>query len=264
MVDVKKEFQRFYTNAEETLHRKYVKTTQDGMEFVKATEKVRYEKYPYFFELVEFNKYKGKMVLEIGVGEGIDHSQFAKNGAITYGIDLTMRHCQMTKKRFDVLGLSSNLFNADTEMLPFKTQMFDIVYSCGVLFLVPDIKRAAEEIYRVLKPGGKFIGLFYHKNSFWHIYRTIIYYGVIKGGLRYLTFDRLKDWYAGDGFGYPPVKYLSKSNLKSIFKKFRNKEFYITELDRFMLPEIGDLFSEEMLKFYEKRFGYYITIKTEK
>ena len=262
--NIKQQFKEFYTVTEKTLERGVIDIPQDSREFFEETKKYRYSLYPYFQNLMEFDKYRGKKVLEIGVGQGVDHSQFAKNGAIMYGLDLTPRHIQITQKRFDVLGLKSDLLVADAEELSFSSESFDLVYSCGVLFLVPDIEKAVNEIYRVLKPGGKVIALFYNKNSFYYYINIIAYQGIIKGELQYLTFDKLKDWHAGDGFAYPPIKYFNKRMLRKLFNRFSNQEFFVTTLTKGHLPGIGKFFTQGMIDFYSKYFGFYITIKATK
>ena len=262
--NIKEQYKKFYTNIEKTLQRGVVNFPRDSKEFFEKTEKYRYFHYPYFKDLMEFGEYAGKEVLEIGVGEGIDHFQFIKNGAKLYGIDLTPRHVFMTKKRLELYGFKSNLLISDAENLPFQNNMFDLVYSCGVLFLVPDVQHAIDEIYRVLKPGGKVIALFYNKNSFQYYINIILYNGIIRGELQYLTFNKLKDWYAGDGFGYPPLKYFNKKQLQNLFRKFNARKFYITALDKDQLPLISKFFTKEMLNFFSQYLGYYVTIKAFK
>jgi len=261
---IKQQYKEFYTNIEKTLQRGVVDLPQDSREFCEATEKYRYSHYPYFKDLMEFDKYNGKRVLEVGVGEGVDHLQFIKNGAKLFGLDLTPRHVFMTKKRLELYGFRSNLLISDAENLPFQNDMFDLVYACGVLFLLPNVERAVDEIYRVLKPGGKVIALFYNKNSFQYYANIILYNGIIKGELQYLTFNKLKDWYAGDGFGYPPLKYFNKRQLQNLFRKFNARKFYIATLGKGELPLISKFFTKGMLSFFSQYLGYYVTIKAFK
>ena len=261
---IKKQYAKFYTETEATLGRGAVNISQSHEEFFKNTEKYRYSSYPYFKELMEFDKYSGKKVLEIGVGEGVDHTQFARYGAKVNGIDLTPLHVKITRDRFKYLNLETNLLIADAEDLPFPDNFFDLVYSCGILFLVPDIEKAVNEIYRVLKPGGKAIALFYNKNSFQYYVNIITYQGIVRGELQYLTFDKLKDWFAGDGFGYPPLKYFNKKELQNLFGAFHNKRIYITQLDDGQIPVISKFISKNVLNYLSSYFGYYITIKAFK
>lgn len=48
---------------------------------------------------------------------------------------------------------------ADAEALPFEDEQFDAVYSQVVLYRLPDPARALREIWRVLAPGGRYLGI---------------------------------------------------------------------------------------------------------
>lgn len=127
--------------------------------------KSRYEVEPYILDFVEFERYKGLRVLEIGVGLGAEHQKFAEAGATLFGIDLTNRAIDHTKRRFRLFGLDSQLSVGDAENLPFKDNCFDLVYSWGVLHHTPDTKKAISEVFRVLKAGGEAKIMLYHKAS---------------------------------------------------------------------------------------------------
>jgi ubiquinone/menaquinone biosynthesis C-methylase UbiE len=114
----------------------------------------RYELEPVILNFAGFDSAQGMKVLEIGVGLGADHQQFAKAGAQLYGIDLTQRAVEYTRQRLTLFGLQSSLAVGDAENLSFETETFDMVYSWGVLHHTPDTKRAVSECWRVLKRGG--------------------------------------------------------------------------------------------------------------
>lgn len=138
----------------------------DDLDGYKAQSKARYDlEGDFIFELAKFSTAKGKKVLEIGVGLGADHQNFAEAGADLYGIDLTNRAIDHTKKRFKVFGLESKLNIGDAENLDFPDDYFDIVYSWGVIHHSPDTKKAVSEIYRVLRKGGIARIMIYHKWS---------------------------------------------------------------------------------------------------
>ena len=67
------------------------------------------------YPFAQFEKSKGLKVLEIGVGLGADHQNFAESGAILSGIDLTERAIKHTSNRFNSLSLKSNLSTGDAE-----------------------------------------------------------------------------------------------------------------------------------------------------
>jgi len=125
----------------------------------------RYELEPYIIPFADFAGSRGKRVLEIGVGLGADHQRFAEVGADVYGIDLTNRAIEHTKRRLSIFRLVSKLSVGDAERLEFPNDFFDIVYSWGVLHHTPDTQRATAEVWRVLKPGGTAKVMIYHKWS---------------------------------------------------------------------------------------------------
>jgi ubiquinone/menaquinone biosynthesis C-methylase UbiE len=125
----------------------------------------RYQLEPYIIDFADFPAAKDKDVLEIGVGLGADHLKFAEAGARLTGICLTERAIEHTGRRLAHSGHRSNLQVADAESLPFADESFDIVYSWGVIHHTPGTAKAAAEILRVLRPGGRFKVMIYHRQS---------------------------------------------------------------------------------------------------
>ena len=104
-------------------------------------------------------------VLEIGVGMGADHLEWAKSGPRSLtGIDLTDRAVEFTRSRLAFHGFDSNIQVGDAEALPFADNSFDLVFSYGVLHHTPDTALAILEIHRVLRPGGLCRVMIYHKH----------------------------------------------------------------------------------------------------
>jgi len=125
----------------------------------------RYALEPYIIDFAGFKEVHGLRVLEVGVGLGADHQQFAEAGANLWGIDLTERAIEHTRRRLTAFGLSSNLGVGDAENLAFQDVSFDRVYSWGVLHHSPDTPKAIAEVWRVLKDGGMASIMIYHKYS---------------------------------------------------------------------------------------------------
>jgi SAM-dependent methyltransferase len=98
----------------------------------------RYELEPYIAEFARFEEARGLRVLEIGVGLGADHERFAEAGAELYGIDLTPRAIEHTRRRLMLFDLTSRLAVGDAEALCFPDERFDLVYSWGVLHHTPE------------------------------------------------------------------------------------------------------------------------------
>jgi ubiquinone/menaquinone biosynthesis C-methylase UbiE len=156
-----------------------------GTHFVKdfASEKEFYEKFReqrYRTEwhiplLVPFAEAKGKRVLEIGTGNGADGTMFASQGAFYTGADLTEAALEATRRHFEVLGLSGVFQKENAEELTFPDASFDWVYSHGVLHHTPRTQVAIDQVWRVLKPGGRAIIMLYHQRSFNYFIRIMTY-----------------------------------------------------------------------------------------
>ena len=141
-------------------------TGQSESVYYESQSKAIYELTPYLVDFAKFSEGKDKDVLEIGTGMGADHAEWAKSEPKSLtGIDLTPRAIEHTKKRFELLGLNSDLKTADAEQLPFENESFDLVYSFGVLHHSPNTPQAVDEIFRVLRPGGVTKIMIYHKCS---------------------------------------------------------------------------------------------------
>jgi ubiquinone/menaquinone biosynthesis C-methylase UbiE len=134
-------------------------------EWFRAVERTRYEQEPFVHSVAQFTRWSGKQVLEVGVGAGADHLQFARAGADLHGVDLTEAAIETTRAHLAVHGLTSDLRRLDAERLPFDDHTFDVVYSWGVIHHSEHPERIIAEIHRVLRPGGAFLGMLYARRS---------------------------------------------------------------------------------------------------
>jgi ubiquinone/menaquinone biosynthesis C-methylase UbiE len=126
----------------------------------------RYRLEPYIRGFARFEEGAGQDVLEIGVGMGADHLEWASSGPRRLvGVDLTPRAVAWTTQRLATYGFTSELEEGDGEHLPFPDDSFNIVYSWGVLHHSPDTSAAFCEAHRVLRPGGTLRAMIYHRPS---------------------------------------------------------------------------------------------------
>jgi SAM-dependent methyltransferase len=130
-----------------------------------ALESTRYLLDPHIWSVAQFSRHAGERVLEIGVGAGTDHAQWAAVTDDLHGVDLTAAAIEMTSKNLEVRGLRSTLERLDAEVLPYESASFDVVYSWGVIHHSEAPERILAEILRVLRPGGVFLGMLYARRS---------------------------------------------------------------------------------------------------
>src|SRR5919197_3248238 len=88
-------------------------------EWFAEVEKHRYQQEPHIFAAAQFTRWSGRRLLEIGVGAGCDHLQFARAGALCHGVDLTQSAIETTRRHLALYGFSSELRCADAQSLPF-------------------------------------------------------------------------------------------------------------------------------------------------
>ncbi len=105
--------------------------------------------------------HSGEAILDIGCGAGVDSLIAAKlsgpSGKVT-GIDLVPEMLSRAKENARLVGAENVEFmEGSAEDLPFPDASFDTVISNGVFNLVVDKVKALGEVFRVLKPGGRFM-----------------------------------------------------------------------------------------------------------
>jgi ubiquinone/menaquinone biosynthesis C-methylase UbiE len=177
---------------------------------------IRYQLEPQL-EFGEFSRFNNKKTLEIGVGLGSDHQQLAKAGALLSGIDLTERAINHTKRRFELFGLHSDLQTADAENIPFPDEHFDAIYTWGVIHHSPNTQKVADEIYRILKPGGFAKIMIYNK------YSIIGYMLWLRYGLLALKPWRNLDYIYHHYLESPGTKAYTYKGARDLLSKFEIK-----------------------------------------
>jgi ubiquinone/menaquinone biosynthesis C-methylase UbiE len=101
----------------------------------------------------------GDSVLDIGSGSGTDvlvSSLKAGPTGRVFGLDITDSMIAKAEANIAKMGAKNvKIVKGNAMEIPFPDEAFDVVTSNGVLNLVPDKQKAFQEIYRVLKPGGR-------------------------------------------------------------------------------------------------------------
>jgi SAM-dependent methyltransferase len=101
----------------------------------------------------------GERVLDVGCGAGTDLLLAAGRlgaGGAAIGVDTCTAMCDYAAHGATVMGLTTvQVRTGDATALPVDDRSVDVVFSNGVLNLVPEKDRAIAEIARVLKPGGR-------------------------------------------------------------------------------------------------------------
>lgn len=136
-------------------------------EYFDQVEARKYLVEPHIPLFAEFDKWKGKRVLEIGCGIGTDATNFARAGVDYTAVDLSSESLKLARQRLALFGLSGQLHESNAEELSFlPDNHFDLIYSFGVIHHTPHPRRVVEHVLRLLKPGGEFRVMVYNRWSY--------------------------------------------------------------------------------------------------
>ncbi len=97
-------------------------------------------------------------VLEIAIGTGRNLPFYPADVEIT-GIEISPTMLEIARQRAQSLGLQVELVVGDAQALPFPDQRFDTVVCTIALCSIPDERQTVAEVWRVLRPGGRFVAL---------------------------------------------------------------------------------------------------------
>ena len=152
------------------------------------------------------SKLIGKSVLDLGSGTGAAYEQLLNFE--TTAIDPDKKMLELNAFDNKVLGSAENL--------PFEDNSFDNVFCSFVWRNISDTNNALNEVYRVLRPGGKFIllDMTRPKNSFLRMLHKIGTFKVLHL-IGLITFN-LKEYrflYKSLDFYPQPEEHLNKNNF---------------------------------------------------
>jgi len=97
--------------------------------------------------------FKGKRILDVGVGAGRYADVALRAEAKVWGIDLSFS-VTTAKENLAKYGENIQLAQADLFNPPFAPDTFDVIYCFGVLHHTPDPEKGFESLVKLLKPGG--------------------------------------------------------------------------------------------------------------
>ncbi|MGH3822805.1 MAG: class I SAM-dependent methyltransferase [Pseudonocardiaceae bacterium] len=145
------------------LHGRFV---DDYQRFFTAYDAWRYLQEPHIPACLDRIEWRGRTVLEIGLGQGAESEQIIRRGGRWSGLDLTQESVDRVRARLELRSLPFNDLQCGSALhIPWPDGTFDVVFSHGVLHHIPDIRTAQSEIHRVLQPGGVLVAMLYARRS---------------------------------------------------------------------------------------------------
>jgi len=101
---------------------------------------------------------KGKTVLDYGCGLGDNSVLLASRGAKVIGVDISPDLIDLAQKRLDQHGFveQAEFRIGSAHELPLGNESVDVVFGMAILHHL-DLKLSSEEVFRILKKGGRAI-----------------------------------------------------------------------------------------------------------
>ncbi len=99
----------------------------------------------------------GERVLDVACGSGPAALVAARRYCEVTGIDFVPTLLERARMRASAEGFDVDFLEADAQDLPFEGDSFDAVLSVYGVQFAPDQQRAARELVRVTRPGGRII-----------------------------------------------------------------------------------------------------------
>jgi ubiquinone/menaquinone biosynthesis C-methylase UbiE len=110
----------------------------------------------------------GARVADLGCGSGVFSDLLQRTGFDCVGVDISPKLIALGKRNYP----NVEFIEGDVERLPFPAADFDGVLLSGLVHHFPDPSKCAAEVFRVLRPGGRFVAFDPNRmNPFMYLYR---------------------------------------------------------------------------------------------
>jgi 2-polyprenyl-3-methyl-5-hydroxy-6-metoxy-1,4-benzoquinol methylase len=243
-------------------------------EYSDEVEARKYFVEPHIPGFAEFERWRGKKVLEIGCGIGTDTINFARHGAKVTAVDLTEKSLAVARQRVAVSGMEDavQFFQADAERLseyvpPDKCGTYDLIYSFGVIHHTPQPGRVLDQIHKYATPNSTIKIMVYNRWS-WKVLWILFVYG--KG--QFWKLDRLIADYSEAQTGCPITYSYSRTQGRRWLEDhgYRVTETKVDHIFSYSIPEYVKYqykqvwyfrwMPKPLFRFLERTFGWHLCL----
>ncbi|MEO7803002.1 MAG: class I SAM-dependent methyltransferase [Actinomycetota bacterium] len=237
-------------------------------------EEVEWRKYfvePHIPSFAQFERWRGKTILEIGCGIGTDTINFARNGAEVTAIELSEESLKLAKQRAEVFGLADKitfyLGNAEelTSVVPPKP--FDLVYSFGVVHHTPHPERVMAHLRSYVHPDSEIRIMVYHRHSW-----KVLWILLTHGKLRVWQLRELIAAYSEAQTGCPFTFSYTRREGRELLERqgFRSTQIFVDHIFPYRIKDYVEYryirnwyfrwMPRPLFRWLERRFGWHLCI----
>jgi SAM-dependent methyltransferase len=126
------------------------------LDWFEQVERQRYARQGYWLpKVLEFKRHSGEVMLGLGDGLGTDWLQYARHGAQVVACSPSQDQLGLIRRNFELRGQTGKFFHAPSHAVPLDAASVDV--ACIHNTLTDRPAAVIDELYRVLRPGGKVI-----------------------------------------------------------------------------------------------------------
>ena len=206
-------------------------------EYFNQVEARKYFVEPHIPGFAEFERWRGKKVLEIGCGIGTDTINFARAGATVTAVDLSAESLKLANKRADVFGLGDriNFIEANAERLSefVKPDAYDLIYSFGVIHHSPRPQEIVDQIRRHFVSSGSTLKLMVYNRYSWKVWWMLL-----QEKLRFWDLDNIIAKHSEAQTGCPITYSYSRRSVKDLIGDgFNIDEIFVDHIFPYQIPK---------------------------
>ena len=207
-------------------------------EYFDEVEARKYMVEPHIPQFADFERWRGKKVLEIGCGIGTDTINFARHGAQVTAVDLTEKSLEVARSRAQVFGLEDSIrfyqANAENLSATVPVEAYDLIYSFGVIHHTPHPENVLDELRKYVKPDSTVKIMVYNRWS-WKVLWILFGYG--KG--KFWKLNRLIAEYSEAQTGCPVTYSYSRTAGKQLLEEhgYRTTDAAVDHIFAFEISE---------------------------
>jgi 2-polyprenyl-3-methyl-5-hydroxy-6-metoxy-1,4-benzoquinol methylase len=243
-------------------------------EYFDEVEARKYFVEPHIPAFADFERWRGKRVLEVGCGIGTDSINFARAGARLTAVDLSSESLRIAAQRADVMGVADDIefiqANAEELTSTLTGEPYDLIYSFGVIHHTPRPERALAEIRALMAPGGTLKLMVYHQRS-WKVFWIL----ATEGRGRFWKTDELVATHSEAQSGCPVTFTYTRREARALLEQsgFRVNDLSVDHVFpyrirdyiqyRYVREPYFRWMPEPLFRAFEHRFGWHLLATAE-
>jgi ubiquinone/menaquinone biosynthesis C-methylase UbiE len=243
-------------------------------EYFDEVEARKYFVEPHIPAFADFDRWRGKRVLEVGCGIGTDSINFARAGADLTAVELSGESLRIAAERAEVMGVADHVrfvqANAEELTSALDDEPFDLVYSFGVIHHTPRPERALAEMRALMAPGGTLKLMIYHRRS-WKVFWIV----AGQGRGRFWKTDELVAEHSEAQTGCPVTFSYTRGEARDLVESngFRVQDLHVDHVFPYRIRDYVEYryvkepyFSwmpDPLFRAFERRFGWHLLVTAE-